>query len=371
MKIIISINTSWNIFNFRLGLIKSLQSKGYQVFAVAPKDEYVPKLEAIGVICYDISLNQKGTNPIKDISLLWQYFKLFNSIKPDVILSYTIKPNIYGNLAARFLRIHTINNISGLGTLFIKTTFASYIGRMLYKLSLSSSFHVFFQNNDDRELFINSKLVRRNKCSVIPGSGLNIKIFKSDRNQNDGKIFLFVGRLIGDKGVFEYLRAATKILKIHPDCEFLLVGELGYNNNTALSNDQLENYTNNYPQIKYLGKTDDMVSVLNSADVMVLPSYREGLSRSLVEAAAMTLPIITTNVPGCRDVVNDKENGLLCDVKSSKSLEKTIKIMIELDHKERHQMGLNGREIAKKIFAEENVIKQYLLHIIKVNASNN
>lgn len=367
MKIIISINTSWNIFNFRLGLIKSLQSKGYQIFAIAPKDEYVLKLESLGVTCYDISLNQKGINPINDIRLLLQYYKLFNSIKPDLILSYTIKPNVYGNLAARLLRINTINNISGLGTLFIQTTFASYVGKILYKLSLSSSFHVFFQNNDDRELFINIKLVKPNKCSVIPGSGVNVNIFKSDRSENKGKIFLFVGRLIGDKGVFEYLIAATKILKFYPDCKFLLVGELGYNNNTALSNDQLEYYTKNYPQIIYLDKVDNMVSIFEGADVMVLPSYREGLSKSLVEAAAMSLPIITTDVTGCRDVVNNYENGLLCDVKSSKSLERTIKKMIELDHNERHQMGLNGRKIVEEIFTEENVISHYLFQISKIN----
>ena len=367
MKIIISINSAWNIFNFRFGLIKELQSKGHQVIALAPKDEYVSKLEAIGVTCHHVSLNPNGTNPINEIRLFWQYYKVFKAIKPDMILSYTIKPNVYGNFAARLLGIHTINNISGLGTLFIRTTLTSYIAKMLYKLSFSFSSHVFFQNIDDKQLFVNSKLVRFDKCSVIPGSGVNVETFKSSRSKNIGKIFLFVGRLIRDKGVIEYLRAATEILKIHTDREFLLVGELGCNNNTALTKDQLEEYTTIYPQIKYLGKTDDMVSVLEGVDVMVLPSYREGLSKSLIEAAAMSLPIITTDVPGCRDVVNNNENGLLCDVKSSKSLELAIQTMIGLDHDKRHQMGINGRGVAEKIFAEENVINHYLKTINRVS----
>ena len=367
MKIVISVNTTWNIFNFRLGLIKELQSKGHQVIALAPKDKYVPKLEALGVTCHHVTLNLSGTNPINEINLFWQYYKLFKVIKPDIILSYTIKPNIYGNFAARLLRIHTINNISGLGTIFIRTTLASYIGKILYKLSLSSSFHVFFQNTDDKKLFVKSKLVTFNKCSVIPGSGVNISTFKSERTNNVGKTFLFAGRLIGDKGVFEYLEAATEILKFYPDIKFLLAGELGYNNNTALSKDKLKYYTNNYPQIKYLGKTDNMVSVFESIDVMVLPSYREGLSKSLVEAAAMTLPIITTDVPGCKEVVNNNESGLLCNVKSSVSLVKNMKKMVELNQHERHQMGINGRKIVEKIFAEEHVIRHYLLHINKLD----
>jgi len=144
-KILINLNTSWNIYNFRLGLIKSLQSKGYEIISLAPKDEYVIELESIGVKCYHVFLNQKGTNPFTDFILFIKYLKLFNKIKPDLILSYTIKPNIYGNFAANILNIPTVNNISGLGTLFIKTNFISYIGKLLYKLSLKSSAHVFFK----------------------------------------------------------------------------------------------------------------------------------------------------------------------------------------------------------------------------------
>ena len=146
MKIIISINTTWNISNFRLSLIKELQYNGHEIIAIAPRDEYVYELEAIGVKCFNIKLNSKGTNPIMDLSLFFQYYKLFKIIKPDIVLSYTIKPNIYGNFSSHLLGIPVVNNISGLGTLFINNSFATSIAKFLYKFSLRSSSHVFFQN---------------------------------------------------------------------------------------------------------------------------------------------------------------------------------------------------------------------------------
>ena len=359
-KILINTNTSWNIYNFRLGLIKTLVAAGYDVIALAPKDDYVSSLEACGVSCYNIKLNVKSTNPVKDLYLIIQYYKKIKVLKPDVILSYTIKPNIYGNLAARLLRVPTINNISGLGTLFIKTSFATYFGKMLYRLSLAFSDHVFFQNKDDLQLFSKNNLVKAEMTSIIPGSGVNIKKFNCDRAKNKANKFLFVGRLIADKGIFEYLDAAVTVLKKYPEKEFLLAGELGYNNKTAISKQQLEDFTNNYPQVKYLGKTDNIIALLKSVDVLVLPSYREGLSKSLIEAAAMKLPIITTNVPGCRDVVKDGFNGFLCSVKSKSSLEKAIFNIIDLNEVERLEFGANGRKIVVDKFSSDIVNKIYL-----------
>lgn len=360
MKVVISINTTWNIFNFRLNLIKVLQKEGHEVIALAPRDDYISKLESIGVACYHVDLNPKGTNPIKDLSLTYQYYKLFKKLKPNCILSYTIKPNIYGNFAARLLNVPTINNISGLGTLFIKKSIATYIGKLLYKLSLSFSYHVFFQNNDDQLLFTSNKLVSKKNSSIIPGSGVDIDKFNCTRIFNKADKFLFVGRLITDKGVFEYLDAAVAVLKKYSNKEFLLVGELGYKNKTALSRAQLEAYTNKYPQIKYLGKTDNIVSLLQSVDVMILPSYREGLSKSLIEAAAMQLPIITTNVPGCRDVVKHQINGFLCEANSKKSLERAICRLISLNEKERLEFGVNGRKKVTNEFSSKIVNKIYL-----------
>lgn len=366
MKILISINTTWNIYNFRLDLIKSLLAAGHEVVALAPKDNYVSNLEECGIRCYNIKLNAASTNPIKDLYLILQYYVRIKELKPDVILSYTIKPNIYGNIAARLLKIPTINNISGLGTIFIKNSFATYIGKLLYKLSLASSTHVFFQNKDDQQLFTKNKLINSKISSIIPGSGVNVEKFDCDRITNSGSKFLFVGRLLSDKGVFEYLDAAVSVLKTYPSKEFLLVGEMDSNNLTALSSNQLKNYTEKHSQIKYLGKTDDIVTLLNSVDVMVLPSYREGLSKSLIEAASMKLPIITTNVPGCKDVVDDMFNGVLCEAKSKNSLEKAIYRTISLTEKERLEFGIKGREKVINEFSVEIVNKIYIDKINKI-----
>jgi len=363
LKIIISLNTTWNIYNFRLELIKVLQSKGHEVVALAPKDAYVEKLKVLGVKCININMNQQGINPFRDLKLIRDYYSIFKMIQPDLILSYTIKPNIYGNLAAKILAIPTINNISGLGTLFIKKTIVSYIGRLLYKIGLASSSHVFFQNNEDRQLFIKYKLIKPTKNSVIPGSGVDTTYFKSNRTNNLGNRFLFVGRLIRDKGVIEFLEAALKILQTYPDKQFLLIGELDCNNKTAFNKSSLDYYLNQSSQIQYLGKTDDIKSILSEVDVMVLPSYREGLSKSLIEAASMSLPIITTDVPGCREVVEHKFNGILCQAKSMSSLENAILEMILLSNETRHSMGLKGRLKIIDTFSNTIVIKTYLQQI--------
>lgn len=369
MKIIISINTAWNIYNFRQGLIKAIKAQGHQIIAVSPKDEYVEKLEEMGIQHLSITLDQKGMNPFKDLNLIKQYYTIFKSIRPDLVLSYTIKPNIYGNLAARRLKIPTINNISGLGTLFINSNITSYIGKLLYKIGLSTSKHVFFQNHEDKDLFIQSRLTSLKNSSVIPGSGVDIKHFKSNKSTNKGKRFLFSGRLIGDKGVFEYLEAAIIVLKKYPDIEFILVGEMGVNNKTAISTDDLNGYLEKYSQFKYLGKSDNMPDLLRTIDVMVLPSYREGLSKSLLEASAMKIPIITSDTPGCRDVVTHGYNGFLCKVKSVDSLSKRMKEMIEITEENRIEMGLNGRLRIKEFFSEEMVIKHYLNQINKLYES--
>jgi len=363
LKILISINSSWNIYNFRLSLIKRLISEGFEVFGLAPKDEYVYNLEDLGIPCFDININQNGINPISDLQLIRDYIQVFKKIKPDLILSYTIKPNIYGNLAAYILGIPVVNNISGLGTLFIKSTLTSLIGQELYRISLKFSSHVFFQNSVDRQLFIDKKLINNNISSVIPGSGVDTTHFKSKRTINPGNRFLFVGRLIRDKGVIEFLEAALLVLQTYPDKQFFLAGELGCNNNTALNKLDLDYYLNQSSQIQYLGKTDDIKSLLNEVDVMVLPSYREGLSKSLIEAASMNLPIITTDVPGCRDVVEHSFNGILCQAKSITSLENAILDIILLSNESRHSMGLNGRLKVIEKFSNTIVINTYLQQI--------
>ncbi len=362
MNILISINTSWNIFNFRLSLIKALQSKGYQVTAIAPSDEYVNLLESEGVKCFPITLDSKGTNVKQDLILIISYYKLFKSIKPDLILSYTIKPNIYGNYAAKALGIPVINNVSGLGTLFIKKNLSTLIAYGLYKTAFLKSDWVFFQNTEDQMLFKQKKLINVKKTTIIPGSGVDLERFKSDRLHNPGRTILFVGRLIGDKGIREFIEAAKILIKEDASLKFKIVGELGYNNKTAVTKEELDSWLK-LPQIEYLGMVDNMKAVFENIDIMVLPSYREGLSKSLIEACAMSLPIVTTNVPGCRDVVQNGYNGYLCELKNSVDLAHKIADLVKLTEEERLEMGRNARRVACEKFDEKLVIDLYLAKI--------
>lgn len=362
MKVLISINTSWNIYNFRLGLIKSIQNQGHSVYALAPKDEYVDLIEREGVQCYFINLDSQGTNVINDLKLIYSYYLIFKKLKPDIILSYTIKPNIYGNFAAKFLGIPVINNVSGLGTLFIKRNFSTIIGYGLYKLAFFKSNWIFFQNPEDQLIFLNKNLITTKLSSVIPGSGVNLNKFKFNRERNIGKNILFVGRLIGDKGIYEFIESA-KILNVNfPDLIFQIVGELGYENKTAIEEKQLLEWLK-LPFVYYLGKVDNMKPIYEASDIMVLPSYREGLSKSLIEACAMSLPVVTTDVPGCRDVVLDRYNGLLCVPRDSYDLADKISIMVRFSESERLIMGKNSRKIASEKFDEQIVIQSYLSKI--------
>ena len=365
MKIVFLSNTAWSIYNFRMGLIKSLQQVGHEIIAISPTDDYVKDLLNLGVTYFGIKIKSNGTNPIDDIRIIISYKKLFKRIKPDIILSYTIKPNIYGNLAIGSLKIPVINNISGLGTIFIRKSVSSYIGRVLYYFSLRKSSWVFFQNKFDCDLFIESKLINAKKTSIIPGSGVNTSKFRMCRNSNNGKQFLFVGRLIADKGIKEFVMAANRLTEKYYDIVFNIVGELGSANNTAISEEELKGWLRN-KQVKYLGKQDNMVKILSNADIMVLPSYREGLSKSLIEAASMNLPIITTNTPGCVEVVEHGENGFLCKVQDSSDLEKKMEEMICLSERERVIMGEKGRDLVLTKYDEKFVIEMYKNKIIEV-----
>lgn len=359
MTITILLNTSWNIYNFRLSLIKALQKDGHKITAIAPYDDYVPLLESAGVDCYSITLNSKGTNISQDFRLFMEYHRLLKALKPDLVLSYTIKPNIYGNLATRILGISVINNVSGLGTIFIKRSFSTFIALALYKVAFLRSDWVFFQNKDDQSIFLNKKLQKKNKTSIIPGSGVDLQKFKVNRQKNTGRSVLFVGRLIGDKGIREFIQAGKALHKNYPDVVFKIVGEFGYDNKTAVKKKELEEWLE-LPQFKYLGKSDNMDAVFEEADIMVLPSYREGLSKSLIEACAMELPIVTTDVPGCKEVVIDGYNGFLCTPMNSTDLAQKISKLLDAPEETRLQMGVNARKIAEKKFDEKIVINSYL-----------
>lgn len=362
-KVVICVNTSWNIYNFRLNLARAIKKSGYEVILVAPYDKYSEILKQ-EFEYYDIYISNKGTNPKEDLKTLIEFYKLYKKIKPDIVLNYTIKPNIYGNIACKLLGINTINNISGLGTVFINENLVTKIVKFLYKFSLKTSSKVFFQNNEDKELFIKNKLVSKNKCDVLPGSGVDTDKFSPIVYTKEDKIFRFllIARILWDKGIAEYVEAAEELKNKYQNIEFQILGSLDAVNKTAVPKRIVENWVDK-KIINYLGTTDNVQDVIKQADCVVLPSYREGTPRTLLESASMAKPIITTNAVGCKDVVDDNINGFLCDVKSIESLKNAMEKMFLLDKNERDKMGISGRKKILKEYDEKIVINKYLFEI--------
>ena len=356
------LNTSWNIYNFRLALIHALRNVGYKVILIAPRDEYSQKLEEEGFLYYDIKMNNKGVNPFEDLLLIHNFYKLYRKTKPDVLLNYTIKPNIYSSLAAKCLGIPVVNNITGLGTVFLNNNISSHIARWLYKVSLRKN-SVVFQNKDDMRLFVEKKLLEEKSVTLIPGSGIDTERFKSEDSTSKNKkfTFLMIARLIKDKGIEEYIEAIRLVRQSdnRENCTFKILGSLYLSNPTAISQQELDSWIEE-GLIEYLGHSDNVQEEIDKVDCVVLPSYREGLSRVLLEASSMAKPIITTDVPGCRDVVDAGVNGYLVEVKNSVELAKAIERMVNLPIEELTRMGEEGRKKVVNNFSQQKIIDKYL-----------
>lgn len=373
-KIIIAINTAWNFVNFRVGLIRSLLAAGYEVVAVAPDDKYAASLEALGCRFVPLPMDNKGTNPVRDAWLLWRFVKLFRLERPDVYLGYTVKPNVYGSLAAHLLDIPVINNIAGLGAVFGKAGFLVNLVRLLYRVALGRSAKVFFQNNDDRQLFISGGLVRAEVTDLLPGSGVDLVKFKAQPLRKAYQTterfrFLLIARMLWDKGIGEYVDAAKLIRVRWPNVEFCLLGFLDVQNPGAISRSQMDEFV--AQGVVYLGVSDDVSAVIADADCIVLPSYyREGTPRSLLEAAAMARPIITTDAVGCREVVDDGVNGFLCKARDAGDLAEKMERMLSLSPEQRSEMGQRGRAKMEVEFDEQIVISKYLAAIEEIRVQS-
>jgi glycosyltransferase involved in cell wall biosynthesis len=357
-------NTAFNIYNFRLGLIKALEAKGHKVFAIAPSDNYVDLLkeEQINFIALK-QLSRKGTNPINDLKLINEFRKLYKENKLDVVLQYTIKPNIYGTFAAKLIGIKSVCTVTGLGYTFLNNSIASKVAHRLYRLAFSFTDKVLFQNNDDVQTFLEHQLVDKDKTQVVPGSGIDTDRFSPDfcEVKNDDGItrFLMIGRLLKDKGVNEYIIAAKNILQKNKHIEFHLLGEIDNQNPSAIKTEELQLWINT-GIIHYHKHTKDTRPYICHADCVVLPSYREGMPRVILEGMAMGKPCITTDAPGCKDSIIDNESGFICKTADVDALQQTMEHFILLDKNDKIRLGNNARYRAKNIFSTENINNSYL-----------
>lgn len=360
MKVAVVLNTSWNIVNFRMNLIKSLQARGHEVHAIAPYDIHTTELIQAGCIYHKVKMDSRGANPIKDLALIAELYLIYKKVRPDIILHYTIKPNVYGTLAANFLKIPVVNNVCGLGTVFLKNGPVSLVAKLLYRLSFRFARKVYFQNSDDLNLFINEKLVPEPIVDLLPGSGIDLNKFRPvPFNRNQDFTFLLISRLITDKGILEYIDAVKQLKAEGIRARFQILGPIDEAHKRGIKKDIINSWITT-GTIEYLGTTDDVRPFIENADCVVLPSYREGTPRVLLEAAGSAKPIIATDVPGCREVVEDQVNGLLCKLKDSQDLADKMRKVYGYTDDQLKTLGINGRRKIELQFDESLVINKYL-----------
>lgn len=367
--VVLSVNTAWNAWNFRSGLIAAMQDAGYRVAVAAPDDRHADRLVQAGCAFIDLPMDSNGTHPGRDAMLLLRYLRLLRRLAPAAYLGYTIKPNIYGGMAAQWLGIPVINNIAGLGAAFIDAGFVNRVARLLYRHALRRSRRVFFQNGEDRQLFVGAGLVDAERSALLPGSGIALSRYAPapprPEGEERGMRFLMVGRMLINKGVQEYADAARLVRARLPQARFALLGPLQQANPNRVDGTRIRAWREE-GLIDYLGAADDVRPHLADADCVVLPSYREGVPRTLLEGAAMGKPLIATDVAGCRDVVEHGVNGLLCRARDADDLARQMLAMAALPREARLAMGAAGRRKVEREFDEAIVIRRYLEAIAAV-----
>ncbi len=373
MKIAVVSNTDWSLYNFRRNLMAALQAAGHEVIAIAPPGQYGGRLTETGFPFRAIAISGDGTNPLKELGSVIKLRRLFRREGVDVVLSYTPKGNIYSALALVGLEGRLVTNVSGLGYAFIRDSWLARFVQQLYRLSFKRASWVFFQNEDDRSIFLKRKLVDPERTSRLPGSGVDLNRFApkispdpdlpakagNGRPNPEALVFLLVARMVWDKGVGEFVEAARLVKTRFPQARFQLLGFRNVSYPAVIPSGTLDAWMDE-GIIEYLGSTDDVTDSLLRADCVVLPSYREGVPRSMLEAAACGKPLITTDVPGCRDVVDDGVNGYLCEVRNPRALADAISRFCGLSVSERVAMGAESRRKVEREFDEGLVIDQYL-----------
>lgn len=361
-RIVMLTNHDAYTYNFRKEIIQCLIDEGYKVYIVLPYGEKVELLKKMGCEFIDLPLDRRGTNPFTDLKLILQYRRILKEIKPEVVLTYTIKPNIYGGIACRSLGIPYIANITGLGSAVENGGIMQKFTVMLYHLAFAKINCVFLQNQENQQFFVD-KRIALGTHKLIPGSGVNLNQFQLLNYPSDSIVnFLYIGRVMKEKGIDQYIEAARIIKKKYPNTVFHVLGfcEEAYEERLTQLNKQ--------GIIQYHGMQSDIRPFIQNSHCTIHPSYYpEGMSNVLLESSASGRPIITTNRSGCREIVEDGKTGFIFEMKNSENLADKVEKFIQLSNGERRQMGLAAREKIEKEFNREIVVKAYLEEIAKIS----
>lgn len=361
-KVLFLANHFITLYNFRKELIKEILDTGHEVYISIPHSSENDYFKKLGCKIIDTPVDRRGINPVKDLALIYNYRKIMKSLKPDIILSYTIKPNVYGSIASNSLKLRQVNNITGTGATFLKDNIISKVAKKLYKISLKKSYKVFFQNTGDKDYFVKNKLLNNN-YSMLPGSGVNLKQYTLCKLPPENEInFIFIGRVMELKGINQYLETAKEVKKIYPNTNFYIAG--------FIEEERYSSIINNYHSqgiVKYIGFQKDIKFWIQKCHCTILPSYGgEGVPNVLLESAAMGRVCIASNINGSNDVIDDNITGFLFETGNSKDLADKVKRFINLTYEEKMKMGLYGRMKIEKEFDRKIVVDAYLKEIEKV-----
>jgi glycosyltransferase involved in cell wall biosynthesis len=360
LRIALVCNTAWAIYTYRRGLLRMLTARGAQVTIIAPRDRTFEPLIEMGCRCVELPVASKSTDPRDDLKTLLALWREYRETKPHLVFHYTIKPNIYGSIAAMLARVPSIAVTTGLGYTFIQKSRAAQIAKRLYRFAFRFPREVWFLNRDDHQAFVDQNLLAHpDRARRLHGEGIDLDDFAfTPLPERRDFVFILIGRLLWDKGVQEYVDAARSLKSRYPHARFQLLGPVGVDNPSAITRRDVQTWERE-GIIEYLGEADDVRPLIAAADCVVLPSYREGVPRTLMEAAAMGRPIVATDVPGCREVVDHDITGFLCEVKNASSLAAQLERMLTLSHQDRAVMAQRGREKVTREFDENTVVARY------------
>lgn len=360
MRILILANNDGGLYKFRLELLQKLV-KSHQVYISLPNGDYIERLEKLGCVFIDTPINRRGANPITDFKLLLKYKSIINNVKPDVVLTYTIKPNVYGGIICSLFKIPYLTNITGLGSAVENAGVLQKITLFLYKISLKKAFCVFFQNKENQQFFIDNKIIK-DKNRLIPGSGVNLEHFSVLEYPDDKIInFLYIGRMMKEKGIDQFIDAAEFISDKYKNTQFHVIGYCEEDYKERLEGLQ------KLGVLQFHGIQDDVIAFHKISHCTIHPTYYpEGMSNVLLESASCGRPIITTNRSGCREILEDTVNGFFVKQKNSDDLIKTIEMFLNLENETRKTMGLKGREKVEKEFDRNIIINAYIQEIEEI-----
>lgn len=361
-KILILANHYNTLRIFRRELIKKLAELGNEVIISIPPAEKqeIDKLESYGSKVIITDMERRGMNPIKDISLLNRYKKLLREVNPDKVITYTIKPNIYGSMACKSLKLPHYCNVTGLGSAFMADGgLMRKLVSMMYKFSMNKAEKIFFENVGNRDTLVNESIVRAEQTVVMAGAGVNLDEFAfCEYPEDDGMVhFLNVGRIMREKGMDELFYAIRKIKKEYPNTTFDFIGWYEDDYKETVEKMQSENL------IAFHGFQSDVTPFIKKAHCILHPSYHEGMSNTLLESCSMGRPIITSNIHGCLEAVADGKNGFLCNVKDGEDLYCKIKQFIELPYEKRREMGSYARKFVAENFNKTDVVNKTIKEI--------